>query len=446
MNKSDNSFKVHIRTFGCQMNKYDSGIMADRLVSAGYSLTKNPGEAGVILFNSCSVREHAKNRLIGVANSMKPLKKKNPSLIIGICGCVAQEEGGKLLGKIPHADIILGTRRFPDILKVLERARSGGGPVVETGDAPEEDILPEGRIEENRAASFVAVLRGCSNFCSYCVVPFLRGPERSRPPERILKEIESLAAAGVKEVCLLGQNVLAYGRDLKPEKKFPSLLEYASKVDGIKRIRFLTSHPRDADYELISAMRDVPAVCPEIHLPVQSGSDRILSLMGRGYTRGRYLEIIGELRREIPGISVTTDIIAGFPSETEDDFKETVKLLEDVRFGDAFLYRYSPREGTGAAAMEDSVPEEAKKERLQELIKLQKRISGENNSAFLGTEAEVLVDGKSAKSPGMLFGRTPAGKNIVFPGEGAPPGSIVNVKITKTGPYTLVGEMTRPCA
>lgn len=427
------------------MNKYDSGIMADRLVSAGYSLTKDPGEAGVILFNSCSVREHAKNRLVGVANSMKPLKRKNPSLIMGICGCVAQEEGEKLLAKIPHADIILGTRRFPDILKALERARSGSGPVVETGENPEEDIVPEGRTRENRAASFVAVIRGCSNFCSYCVVPFLRGPERSRPPQKILKEIETLAAAGVKEACLLGQNVLAYGGDLTPARKFPSLLEDASKIAGIKRIRFLTSHPRDADYELISAMRDIPAVCPEIHLPVQSGSDRILSLMGRGYTRGRYLEIIGELRREIPEISVTTDIIAGFPSETGDDFKETVKLLEEVRFDDAFLYRYSPREETRAAAMGDSVPEEAKKERLEELIKLQKKISGENNSALAGTEAEVLVEGESAKSPGMLFGRTPTGKNTIFPGESVPPGSIVNVKITKTGPYTLVGEMARPC-
>ncbi len=432
--------RVHIRTFGCQMNKYDSKVMADLLTAAGCTMAESPGEADVILFNTCTVREHAHTRLLGVVNSMKPLKKKNPDLIIGICGCAAQKDGAGLLEKLPHVDIVCGTKRFGDIVNILNEFMRTGRRTAALENGPGEDPSPPADSSDDSVVSFVTVLRGCSNFCSYCVVPFLRGPEASRTPKMILEEIKSMAGRGVREVCLLGQNVLAYGRDLSPGENFTGLLEKINGIPGILRIRFLSSHPRDVEADLIHAIKTLPGVCEHIHLPVQAGSDRILKLMGRGYTREGYLDLIKSIRSEIPGISITTDMIVGFPSETEDDFADTSALLETAGFDDAFLYRYSPREGTQAFMMEDSVPEEIKKERLSKVIELQQEISRRKNAAFAGKTVEVLVEGKSGKSPDMVFGRTRNDKNVLLEGSPALKGSLVKARVIKTGPFTLVAE------
>ncbi len=432
---------VYIRTFGCQMNKYDSNVMADRFLSSGYNLSADPENADIILFNTCSVREHAKTRLLGVANSMKPLKKKNSSLIIGICGCVAQQEGSALIELLPHVDIICGTRKFSRIVEIVEEFILTKKPVIETSEKPGKDIASSSSLPEDGAAAFTTVLRGCSNFCSYCVVPYLRGPEASRKLKDILDEAASLAEKNIKEICLLGQNVLAYGKDLKDGSDFASLLEAVDRVEGIERIRFLSSHPRDLTPGIIDRISRLPKVCESLHLPVQAGSDRILKLMGRGYTRGGYLKLIEDIRRAVPGISLTTDIIAGFPSETEDEFKDTLNLLEKICFDDAFLYKYSAREGTRAFSMTEEIPEDEKKARLQRLIFTQKEIAAGKNSPMAGTRVEVLVEGKSKKEPSMVFGKTRTGKNVLFSGGENLKGSLVKVKILKTGPYTLIGEM-----
>ncbi len=432
---------VYIRTFGCQMNRYDSAVMAQRLTDGGYRLTEIAEDADIIIFNTCSVRKHAEDRFFGTVNQLKPLKQKNPSLVIAVCGCTAQKEGGRILGKLPHVDIVLGTRHFTDILAAIGKHLASGEPVVDVSETGENGgaalSAPGGSV-----VSYVTAIRGCSNFCSYCVVPYLRGAERSRTVESIAAEVRLLADKGIKEVCLLGQNILVYGNDLSPGADLPMLLRTLDKIPGIERLRFLTSHPKDLSGRFIDCLANIGKVCECMHLPAQAGSDRILELMGRGYTRDYYMGLVDSLRKRNPGLAITTDIIAGFPSEKESDFNETRKLMEKVEFDDAFLYRYSPREGTSADRMGEQVGDEEKKARLSELIELQRGISDKKNRLFLNTEAEVLVEGKSRKSPGFLYGRTRTDKNVVFKGDRTLEGKLAMVRILKTGPATLAGEIS----
>lgn len=439
--------KVYIRTFGCQMNKYDSGVMAERLSRDGYALTDSENEADVILLNTCSVREHAEKRVAGVLSSLKSLKNSNPGLILGICGCMAQKEGGKLIDKFPQVDLVCGTHRFTEIAHILKQAAENGKPVVDIREndegAKESPLLnptPQGGRRINGAVcAWVSVMRGCDSYCSYCVVPYLRGRERSKLSSLVLNEIEQLAECGIKEVTLLGQNIVAYGKGLDEEINFAGLLEKVNGAKGISRIRFLTSHPRDFGDNLIKRIRELEKVCESLHLPLQAGSDRILKLMNRGYTRDYYRRLIEKARSLMPDSSITTDIITGFPGETDEDFEETREMMEEIEFDDAFIYKYSLRPGTKAVLMDGQVEEKVKQERLEELLKLQRRISAEKNKKLTESEVEVLVEEVSKKDSSSLYGRTRTGKNVVFKGEEALIGKLVNVKIEKTGPATLVG-------
>ncbi len=474
-----NSKQVYIRTFGCQMNKYDSGVMEECLRKDGYALTENEEDADVILLNTCSVREHAERRVYGVVGQLKSLKNSKPDLVLGICGCMAQKEGERLVEKFPQLDLVCGTHRFHEIAHLVRQAIENGEPVVDIGENDEgvecetraKQALPlqrsgsinrtptqdvgvinvaatedTGLINQaptDRVCAWVSVMRGCDSFCSYCVVPYLRGRERSRPSSSILEEIEQLAESGIKEVTLLGQNIVAYGKRLGEGIDFAELLGKVNEIGSISRIRFLTSHPRDVGDNLIKGIGNLEKVCENLHLPLQAGSNRILNLMHRGYMRDYYMRLVDKVRSLMPDAGITTDIIAGFPGETDEDFRETRQMMEEIEFDDAFIYKYSRRPGTAANSMDSQVEDKVKQERLEELLKLQTRISAEKNKKFAGSEVEVLVEEVSRKDSSSLYGRTRTDKNVVFQGGKELIGKLVNVKIQKTGPATLVGKQAK---
>jgi tRNA-2-methylthio-N6-dimethylallyladenosine synthase len=434
------SKRIYIETYGCQMNLADSEIVLGIMKKHGYSLTDDISKADVILVNTCSVREHAEQRVIGRLSSFLRYKKRKPDLVIGVLGCMAERLKKRLIEEENLADIVVGPDEYRKLPQLVSDAFAGHKGIavklskVETYD----DITP---LRTEGISAWITVMRGCDKFCTFCVVPFTRGRERSRPLDSIVKEVEMLSSQGYREVTLLGQNVNSY-RDGNYD--FADLLSAVARVDRNMRIRFTTSHPKDMSDKLIQTIAEHPNICNYIHLPVQSGSDRILELMNRTYDRKHYLELVRKIRKTIPGVSLSTDIIAGFPTETEEDHKMTLSLLEEVRFDGAFMFKYSPREGTKAYAMGDDVPDEVKVRRLTEIIELQQKISYEINQELIGKEVEVLVEGESKRSSEQWMGRTDTNKVVIFPKlEGVKPGDYVIVRINKANSATLFGDIVK---
>lgn len=437
--------KYFIITYGCQMNEHDSEVMAGILEEMGYQPARRKEEAGVILINTCCVRETAENKVYGLLGQLRKLKMNRPGLLIGVGGCLPQQKAvaQKIRGRFPHVDLIFGTHNLPHLRNLIEQAKENRQTVEELLDraVPAPEGLPIKRASGIKA--WVVITYGCNNFCTYCIVPYVRGRERSRQPADILAEITGLAAAGYKEVTLLGQNVNSYGRDLPDKIDFATLLEKVNKIAGIARIRFTTSHPRDFTPRLIEVIARGEKICEHIHLPVQAGSNHILSLMNRGYTREDYLALVAQIRQAIPGVALTTDIMVGFPGESDEDFAQTLDLVEQVRFDSAFMFIYNVRPGTPAAAMPGQVPDEIKRERIKDLIAKQNQITKEINQNEAGKIHQVLVDGESKTNPQLLSGRTRTNKLVVFPGPSDLIGKFLDVQITRGKLTHLEGSPDR---
>ncbi len=428
-----------IETYGCQMNEHDSEKLAGMLEACGFAKSETKFAADAILFNTCCVREHAEKRLMGNVGALKKLKDERPGLLVCVCGCMAQQEGvaDKLYKRFPFVDLIFGTHELHLFPQLLEEAMEGRRLArVRDLDGEIAEGLPV--LRNSGVSQFVTIMYGCDNFCSYCIVPYVRGRERSRQPERILAEIRALAAGGVKEITLLGQNVNSY-RGVG-EIDFPELLRMASEIEGIARIRFMTSHPKDLSARLVGAIAALPKVCPHIHLPVQSGSDRVLALMNRGYTSKDYLALVANLRKAVPGIEITTDFIVGFPGEMEEDFLNSLRLAREAGFSAAYTFKYSKRGGTKAADMEGQVPEDVKKERLKRLNDAVAEGLRAGNEKYIGMTGEVLVEGCDRRGNAMAFGKLPSFKMAYFPGDESLIGRLIRVNITKTSANSLIGE------
>lgn len=436
--------KLYLRSFGCQMNDYDSGRIADLLEERmGLEKTESLDEADVVILNTCSIREKAQEKVFSDLGRIREAKKCHPGMMIAVGGCVASQEGRKILDRAPWVDVVFGPQtlhRIPELL--AEREKTGRAQVdVSFPEIEKFDSLPAPHA--SGAAAFVSIMEGCSKYCTYCVVPYTRGEEISRPLVDVLVEVAQLADQGVKEVTLLGQNVNAY-RGRTPagdEADFALLLEYVSEIEGIERIRYTTSHPREFTQRLIDAYKKLPKLVSHVHLPVQSGSDRILAAMKRGYTALEYKSIIRRLKAARPGISIATDIIVGFPGETEDDFERTMDLIEDVGFDASFSFVYSPRPGTPAARLPDDTPYSVKLARLQ---RLQKRIdenASEISRGMLGKIERVLVLGPASRGEGELMARTDNNRIVNFPGPASLINQMANVRITEVFPHTLGGEL-----
>ncbi len=431
----------HIMTFGCQMNERDSEILAGMLDEMGYRPAENLDESDVILLNTCCVRETAENKVWGRIGDLKALKSANPELIIGICGCMTQQAGvgEKIRRRAPHVDIVFGTHNVHQLPELINRVKAGRKTVVDIWET-EGDIvenLPSKRVEGVKA--YVTIMYGCNNFCTYCIVPYVRGRERSRNVEDIVREVQELASRGYKEVMLLGQNVNSYGKDLDRKTDFADLLLELDKVDSLARIRYMTSHPRDFTDKLIDVIASSQKVCEHFHLPVQAGANNVLKKMNRGYSKEGYLELVRKIRGRIPHAGITTDLIVGFPGETDTDFEETMDLVEQVRFDAAFTFVYNKRSGTPAATMTDQVPNAVKKSRIQKLISVQNAISQEKNLAEVGKVHEVLVEGVSKQDPGRLEARTRTNKLVLFKGDKGLIGEIMELCIIESGTWHLDG-------
>ncbi len=423
------------------MNQADAQRIHGILASLGYMETENENEAGLILFNTCCVRQHAEQRLISRVQGLANLKKQNPNLLIGIAGCMAQNHQGEMLELLPLVDLVFGPNDIEQLPLLLQRARNERTLGSFTGKGAFDGESADGIILNRPFSAMVNIIRGCTNFCSYCIVPYVRGPEISRPIAELTDFIKELAQKGVTEITLLGQNVNAYGRDLGMQEGFACLLEEVEKIDGIRWVRFMTSHPRDFSNEAIERIAALSKVCEQYHLPVQAGSNRVLKAMKRGYTREKYLDLIAQVRRNIKDVSLSTDIICGFPGETEEDFEQTMALVRNVRYESAFMYYYSPRQGTEAANLGNQIPEKERKERLARLIELQNNIALEESQKQLHREVEVLVDSISSKRETHVAGKTRSGRVVDFPGNKSLIGSYVKVRIEKARIWTLSGKL-----
>lgn len=436
--------KVYIKTFGCQMNEYDSDKMADVLGSAeGMVKTDNPEEADVILFNTCSVREKAQEKVFSDLGRIRPLKEANPNLIIGVGGCVASQEGDAIVKRAPYVDVVFGPQtlhRLPDLIE--SRKQSGRSQVdISFPEIEKFDHIPPAKVDGG--AAFVSIMEGCSKYCSFCVVPYTRGEEVSRPFEDVLTEIAGLAAQGVKEISLLGQNVNAY-RGLMSDGEiadFALLLEYVHEIPGVERIRFTTSHPREFSQRIIDCYAKLPKLVSHLHLPVQSGSDRVLMAMKRGYTGLEYKSIIRKLRAIRPDLCLSSDFIVGFPGETEADFEQTLKLVRDCEFDFSFVFIYSPRPGTPASNLPDDTPHADKVRRLEALNEVIEAKGFEINKAMVGSVQRVLVENVSKKDAAMLAARTANNRVVNFAGHPRLLGQMVDVRITEARPHSLAGEV-----
>ncbi|MFO7895024.1 MAG: MiaB/RimO family radical SAM methylthiotransferase [Longimicrobiales bacterium] len=468
---------AYVETYGCQMNISDGELMEGILASHGYGVVDSPEEADVILVNTCAIREHAEQRVLGRVGELNRLKQDNPELVIGVTGCMAQRLGEKLLDRAAYVDLVMGPdgyRKLPEALAAAGAAASGsdsgsarppnmGTSASRRGELP---VLPQSAVQEpsSRGSQRVAVLdlaphenyeglevrrtgkigawvpvqRGCNYRCTYCIVPYVRGSEKNRAPEQVLAEVRGVAEQGIPEVTLLGQTVNSYAHG---DWSFADLLGAVSRVDGIHRVRFTSPHPNDMTPELIEVMAEEPAVCRQLHLPVQSGADRVLKRMVRRYTVERYLEIVADLRSAIPDLALSTDVIVAFPGETEEEYEATLELMRTVRFDDAFMYRYSPREGTPATRLpeEDFLPDAVGQARLERLIRVQRSIQAEINRGEVGREEEVLVE-KAARSAGDMLGRTERNKVVAFPGDEDLVGRFVRVRLDGTTGATFTGH------
>lgn len=441
--KADGSpYRFVIKTYGCQMNEHDTEVMAGLLLAMGYEAGTQDEEADFILFNTCAVRENAEDKVFGEIGRLRPLKTQNPELLLGLCGCMAQEEGVQKLvqTKFPWVDVVFGTHNIHRLPKLVTDARASQETVMEVWDRAAQTVedLPKARKDAIRA--WINIQYGCNKFCTYCIVPYTRGAERSRLPADILAEVQLLAQSGVQEVTLLGQNVNDYGVDLG-DTTFAELLRQVNEVEGIERVRFTTSNPWNFTDDLIDAIAQSPRVTEHIHLPVQSGNNQVLKRMNRTYTREFYLELVAKIRAKMPNVVLTTDIIVGFPGETEAQFEDTLSLIEQVQFDNAFTFIYSPREHTPAAGFLDETPLEVKKQRLQRLNELQYEISRRHNERLAGQVVEVLVEGKSKTNPDVLAGRTRSNKLVLFPGDLSLTGRLVNVEVLEPQTWTLKGQL-----
>ena len=430
----------HVVTYGCQMNAHDSEKLAGMLREMGMIEAQDRTEADFVIFNTCCVRDNAERRALGNVTWLKEIRKKNPSLIIAVCGCMIQQPGmaEKILKQYKFVDLAFGTSNLYRLPELLYQTLNSDRTVirVEEKDTIAED-LPIKRLRSD--AAYITIMYGCDNFCSYCIVPYVRGRERSREMESILQEARELKAAGVKEIMLLGQNVNSYGKGLEGDVTFAKLLRALDDM-GIERIRFMTSHPKDLSDELIQAMGACKHVLPQFHLPVQAGNDEVLRRMNRRYTREQYLEKVRKLREVVPGIGLTTDIIVGFPGETEEQFLDTLSIVREVGYDSAFTFIYSPRTGTVAAQMEDQVPEDVATDRIKRLISVQEEAQRKAMARFVGMEEEVLVEGLSRRSDKEVSGHGRHGVSITFPGNKKDIGKIVRVRVTAMKNNTLVGE------
>ena len=437
------NLKYYIETWGCQMNEEDSEKLSGMLKRIGYTKTEAKEEASIILFNTCCVRENAENKVYGNLGLLKKLKKKNPDLVIGICGCMMQQKGmaDKILKEFPYVDIIFGTHNSYKFPEYLNRVKTEGVQVKEIFDKETEIIegIPVDR--ESSIKAFVTIMYGCNNFCTYCVVPYVRGRERSRRPEEIEKEIKELVAQGYKEITLLGQNVNSYGKGLEEEIDFAKLLRRINEIEGLERVRFMTSHPKDLTEDVIMAIKECDKLCEQIHLPVQSGSDEILKKMNRHYDREKYMSLIKKIKEEIPECSITTDIIVGFPGETEENFLDTLNLCKEVGYDSAFTFIYSRRNHTPADRMENQVPDDVKHERFNRLVDVINKGVINGNKVYEGRTVEVLVEGPSKNDETKLMGRTRNGRLVNFPGDVSMVGKLVNVHINRAQPFSLLGEI-----
>ncbi len=433
---------LYIQTFGCQMNVHDSEQMATLLADEGYETTNDVKLADLILINTCSIREKAAQKVYSELGRMGLLKERKPELIIGVGGCLAQHLGSKFHKRINHLDFVFGTHNIHCLPEMIAAVKNRKEKItkIDFFDSPN-SIGIYAPPANGKLSAFVTIMQGCNNFCAYCVVPYLRGPEMSRPPEEIIEEIRRLADQGIKEVTLLGQNVNSYGKNLAKKISFSTLIKKIDKISGMERIRFTTSHPRDLSEELINCFAEVGKLCEHIHLPVQSGSNRILASMNRGYSVESYMEKVDRLRHVCPQISISSDIIVGFPGETENDYQETIDMMGKIRFDSTFSFKYSERKGTAAQKLEGKIDEGEKQRRLKFLQELQDKHTLEKNIQLEGSRQEVLIEGKSKNSENDLTGRTSSWKIVNFKGEKEMIGKLMNVKISRAYLHSLRGKL-----
>jgi tRNA-2-methylthio-N6-dimethylallyladenosine synthase len=443
--------RVYIKTYGCQMNERDSEAVSSKLRARGYSIVDNEKTADVVLLNTCSVRDQAEQKAIGKAGYLASRKKKNPNFVFGVMGCMAQNHGEDLLDRLPDLDLIVGTQKFhriPDHLDNLVSTITGLGPspqtIIDLGDEEDsQNEIREHTPDQLKVSAFVSIMQGCNMNCAFCIVPKTRGDERYRPIEHIVAEVEELVSTGTREVTLLGQIVNAYGRGQIPFSKgkspFVQLLEAIHEVKSLERIRFTSPHPVGYGKDLVNAYRELPKLCEYAHLPVQSGSNRILKAMNRPYTKEKFFRIVDSLRESVPDIYLSTDIIVGFPGETETDFEQTKALFEEVGFEMAFIFKYSIRTGTKAADLTDQIPRETKEARNQELLRILEKSSLRRNESLVGTAQQVLVEGPARKGEGKYIGRTRGFRKVIFPGSKRMVGQLLDVKIEEATVTVLHG-------
>jgi len=441
----------HIVTFGCQMNKLDAELLAAALARSGYRQVAEPEQADVLIYATCSVRDHAENRVLSHLGAWRARAGRDPHFVLGVVGCMAQRMGQEIVRRFPHVRLVCGTRAFLRVPGHLDRIAATGEAVVDVG---EEDFAfkRDPGLRSERHHAYVSIMRGCDNYCAYCIVPYVRGPEVSRPPGEVLDEVRRLCDDGVVEVTLLGQNVNSYGKGLggPPYGGLAGLLELLNDVPGLKRLRFVTSHPRDMSEEILQAVARLDKACEHLHVPPQSGSDSVLKRMRRGYDRTRYLELVRRARHIIPAVELSGDFLVGFPGETEADFEQSLSLLREVRFQQSFIFKYSPRPGTLAARRPDDVPEAAKRERNQRMLDAQAQVDEQRRGAMVGRVVEVLVDGANPAGAGgrRLSGRTRGGDIVFFSdpavadpeAAGRMAGELCRVRLTGATPLTLFGE------
>ncbi|MCS1410086.1 MAG: tRNA-2-methylthio-N(6)-dimethylallyladenosine synthase [Verrucomicrobia subdivision 3 bacterium] len=442
---------AYIKTYGCQMNERDSEAVAAQLVAKGYDLAQSEHQADVILLNTCSVRDQAEQKAFGkMVNLAKETKRSRPHTVLGFMGCMAQSRGQSLIDKLPDVDLVLGTQKFHRAGDYLDQILTGERRKIcdieaeQGSESTIRDHLSIGKDTNGSISAYVSIMQGCNQHCTFCIVPFTRGHERSRPIEEIVAECRELVAAGAKEIVLLGQIVTSYGkREISTQNgksAFVQLLEAVHEIDGLERIRFTSPHPKGYGDDLIEAYGCLPKLCASAHIPVQSGSDRVLKLMHRGYTRERFLEIIGKLRKVNPNIGITTDIIVAFPGETDADFQKTLSLVEEVQFDNAFVFKYSPRQDTPAAAMANQIPTEVNEQRHAHLLNKVSEIGSNRYQRYLDQTVRILVEGPSRRNPNRLQGRTTCNKIVVFEGHDRHVGQLLDLKIYRAGLFTLYGD------
>jgi tRNA-2-methylthio-N6-dimethylallyladenosine synthase len=432
----------YIETWGCQMNEEDSEKLSGMLKRTGYDRSDERDTADIIIFNTCCVRENAELKVKGNLGALKKIKKERPDLIIAVCGCMMQQEGvaEEIIKMFPFVDIIFGTHnsyKFPEYLNRIKQENKSIVEVIQKEEGIVEGIPID---RESSVKAFVTIMYGCNNFCTYCIVPYVRGRERSREPQNIVKEIKYLVSAGYKEVTLLGQNVNSYGKELEPKMSFAGLLKTIREIPGLERVRFMTSHPKDLTEDVIDVIAEGGNLCEQIHLPVQSGSSRLLKMMNRHYDKEMYLNLVRKIKSKIPGVAISTDIIIGFPGETEEDFQETLSLVNEVEYDSAFTFIYSKRKGTPAYDMDDQISDEVKHDRFNRLVEAVNACSRKRNLSYMGRTVEVLVEGFSKNNENTVSGRTRSGKLVNLSGGAELIGELVNVKIIKANSFSLVGE------